>query len=447
MRWPRPKEGQGAVQPVLFDLWRNFGGNGSAFLTEKLPVLVPAAAWENDGKALFVDTDVPLGKHSYRLQAIDLFGQVGEAIDSEPVPVKDLEAPPPPVRLRAFLSQPGYPWRTPESLGRIPEPATLDLQFEYGDAQHRQAPDAKEFRLHWRAASLFENRPVAVQRLASQSLADNRKVYTVRVQDSAGLDLNSFAGGKLSRQSPTASPLPAGERHHYHIAEHLPPDQLRLAPTENDFVDGQYRLVSDPRLRSNWQTLAQTVPVRPPMQGLVQAAGFLQAKATRVSTLTPGPDPLAKLPAGRRPAVLAEPPPYVEVELDRRLLEPGLFAGGTVVAGGISYPIIYSTGGHTAPALPRLAGRNRHQLRCAVDPEACTLFYRQHSTDRVPAGRGLGHHPTGPGQSGRNRFLNRGIGYHCRAPSHHSPGLEPGNRPASAPAASGQTTCRSKFLA
>ena len=309
LRWPRPKEGQGAVQPVLFDLWRNFGGNGSAFLTEKLPVLVPAAAWENDGKALFVDTDVPLGKHSYRLQAIDLFGQVGEAIDSEPVPVKDLEAPPPPVRLRAFLSQPGYPWRTPESLGRIPEPATLDLQFEYGDAQYRQAPDAKEFRLHWRAASLFENRPVTVQRLASQSLADNRKVYTVRVQDSAGLDLNSFAGGKLSRQSPTASPLPAGERHHYHIDEHLPPDQLRLAPTENDFADGQYRLVSDPRLRSNWQTLAQTVPVRPPMQGLVQAAGFLQAKATRVSTLTPGPDPLANCPpAAARPSWLNHRP-------------------------------------------------------------------------------------------------------------------------------------------
>jgi hypothetical protein len=134
LRWPRPQAGQGAVQPVLFDLWRDPGTRPEEFLTAKLPVLVPATARTNDGTALFVDTNVPLGQHSYRLQAIDLFGQVGEAIESRPIPVQDLEAPPPPVRLRASLAQPGYPWRTPAQRNHASGLATLDLQFEYRDA-------------------------------------------------------------------------------------------------------------------------------------------------------------------------------------------------------------------------------------------------------------------------------------------------------------------------
>lgn len=348
LRWPRPQEGQGAVQPVLFDLWRDSQGGPGKFLTAQLPILVPATARETAGATLFVDTNVPLGWHSYRLQAIDLFGQVGEAIKSRPIRVQDLEVPPPPVRLHATLSQPGHPWRTRKQRDQATELAKLILQFEYGDAQHRQAPDAKDFRVYWRAESMFETRSVAIQRVSSPGLEAN----TVRVQDGATFDLTAFEGGKLSRESATATPLPAAERHHYQITKVLSADQLQLAPSGRQFVYGAYRLISDPHLRSNWTMLNFRIPVRQPLQGVLQNAAPFQAVATRVITLAPRQDQLALMPASHRPDQLDEPPPIVEVELDRRLLETDLFAGGTVEVGGHSHPIgiLYSTSGVASSA-------------------------------------------------------------------------------------------------
>ena len=364
LRWPRPKESQGPVQPVLFDLWRDPGTRRQEFLTEKLPVLVPAKAWANDSTALFIDTAVPLGQHNYGLQAIDLFGQVGQAIESEPITVADLEAPPPPVRLRANLTQPGYPWRKPEQLLKVTEPATLTLQFEYGDAQHRQAPDAKTFSVYWRTESMFESRSVSVQLVPNQALVDNLNIYTVRVQvddehDEGELDLGAFLGGKLSRASATDTPLSATERHHYQIAKLLSSDLLQLAPSENPFMDGSYRLISDPRLRSNWTKLNFTIPVRQPLEGSLQNSVPFQAKAIKVETLTARQDPLALMPASHRPAQLDEPPPIVEIELDRKLLEPDLFAGGTLQVGEQHHPILYSISGSESPArLGLLPGTN-----------------------------------------------------------------------------------------
>jgi hypothetical protein len=348
LRWPRPQSSQGAVQPVLFDLWRTSLGRPEVFLTETLPVLVPAKAWETDATALFIDTDVPLDQHSYRLQAIDLFGQVGEPIKSKLINVADLVAPPPPIRLRATLTQPGYPWRTREQRDHATELARLILQFEYGDAQHSQAPDAKEFRVYWCPESMFETRSVAIQRVSSPGLEDN----SVRVHDGAKFDLTAFEGGKLSRESATATPLPAAERHHYQIAKVLSADQLQLAPSGRQFVYGAYRLISDPHLRSNWAMLDFRIPVRQPLQGVVQIAASFQAVATKVEQLSPRSDPVALMPANHRPAQLDEPPPIVEVELDRRLLETDLFARGTVKVDGQSPPIdiLYSTSGAASPA-------------------------------------------------------------------------------------------------
>ena len=350
LRWPRPKEGQGAVQPILFDLWRDPGSGRETFLTKNQPILVPAQSWANDGTALFIDTAVSLGQHNYRLRGIDLFGQVGQAIESKPIEVKDLEAPPPPVRLRANLMQPGYPWRLPEQLRKTTEPATLILQFEYGDAQHRQAPDAQTFRVYWRPESMFVSRSVTVQLVSSQALEDNLKIHTVRLLGGDLLDLGPFLGGKLSRESTTDTPLPATERHHYQIAKLLSSDRLQLAPGENPFANGSYRLISDPRLRTNWTQLNFTIPVRQPLQGVLQSTAPFQARAAKVETLTPRQDQLALMPASHRPAQLDEPPPIVEVELDRRLLEPDLFAGGTLQVGGQSHTILYSTSGAESPA-------------------------------------------------------------------------------------------------
>lgn len=352
LRWPRPKEGQGAVQPILFDLWRDPGSGRERLLTKNQPVLVPAQSWANDGTALFIDTAVSLGQHSYRLRGIDLFGQVGQAIESEAIAVKDLEAPPPPVRLRANLTQPGYPWRSPTQPNETTEAATLALQFEYGDAQHRQAPDANTFRVYWQAESMFVTRSVTVQRVSSQLLEGNLMSHTVRLQSGDPLDLGSFLGGKLSRESATDTPLPATQRHHYQIVELLSSDQLKLAPSENQFVNGSYRLISDPRLRTNWKQLDFTIPVRQPLQGLLQSTAPFQARAAKVEPLTPRQDQLALMPASHRPAQLDEPPPIVEVELDRRLLETDLFAGGTLQVGGQSHTILYSTSGAESP--PRL---------------------------------------------------------------------------------------------
>lgn len=363
LRWPRPREGQGAVQPVLFDLWRDSERAREVFLTEKLPVLVPAPAWEQTGTALFIDAGVPLGKHSYRLRPIDLFGQVGEAIESKPVEVQDLEAPPPPVRLRATLSQPGYPWRSPAQLSEPnKDRADVELWFEYGDAQHRQAPDAKGFRVYWRADSLFESRPVTVQIVSREGPPDGPGVYTVEVSGAdpstgSGEALASFAGGVLARMGDAYGPLPADERRRYRIADVVPPNRLRLAPTEDEVAAGAYQLVSDPRLRTNWHDLGLEIPVRPPLEHLVLDTGDFHATAADVHVLAPQSDPLALLPAGHQPQALAEPPPLVEVLLDRALLEPNLFNGGTLHSGGQSYPILYSTRGPAFEDDPTTAAR------------------------------------------------------------------------------------------
>ena len=151
------------VAPVLFDVDRLVAPAAASrgSLVERAPVL--ATANGRDAAAPFaVDPDLPLGSYRYRVRGIDLFGQVGESADSDPVEVRDLEAPPPPVRLQASLGQPGYPWLNDPDRAKAGQPATLEVGFEYGAGQYQQAPDAETFRVYWRPDSVFDGVPVTV---------------------------------------------------------------------------------------------------------------------------------------------------------------------------------------------------------------------------------------------------------------------------------------------
>jgi len=353
LRWPRPAKGQGAVQPVLFDIFRDDGRGKLDHLTQESPVLVPSSAWEQPDTALFIDTDVPMGEYSYQLRPIDIFGQVGEAITSEPIKVQDLEVPPPPIRLRAALTQPGYPWHSPvERNEPNKDQGTVELYFEYGDAQYRQAPDAKNFRCYWRAESLFENCEVAVDKIVSEEeLPDGATVYTVQLKGVTSEKLSAFTGGVLTKVKDDNASFPGNERRKYHIADIVAQDklQLLLAPTHNAITPGDsYQLLSDPRQRTNWHFLNLEIRVQPPLKGMLRKKDSeFQALGVQVEVLSPKGDPLAMLPAGQQPQALAEPSSIVEVLLDRALLEPNLFDGGTLRVDGQSneIPILYSTSG------------------------------------------------------------------------------------------------------
>ncbi len=346
LRWPQPQQGQEAVQPVLFDIARRSDSSAEVSLTEAMPVLVPASEWDGTDTALFIDTDVALGKQFYRLRPIDLFGQVGDWIDAEQIEVQDLEAPPPPVRLRVTAIQPGYPWRTDQQKNE-PEKTNIDvdLRFEFGGAQHRQAPDASSFQLYYRTESLFERQAVNAVIQATGELPNDLKVYTVQISGAPGIDLSHFAGGILARRSADETALPADQRLRFRIGEVLSSNSLKLAPTEETFTGGSYELISDPHLRATWHPWGLPVPVHPELESPLKVEKTFHARAAGVEVLGSSPNPLALLPAAHQPQSLADPPGHVEVLLDIELLEPDLFTGGTLQVGTHEFSIIYSTSG------------------------------------------------------------------------------------------------------
>ena len=201
LRWPHPSiknPALASVQPILYDVARDAPDR---LITEKNPALVASPAWQNENAALFTDVDVPVGTHSYWVRGIDLFGQTGEWTESDPVPVEDLAAPPPPVRLRALLVQPGYPWRTDRqraALAAAKGRASLQLQFEYGAMQHRQGPDAARFFFYARRDSLFEEHNVDIHVLEQIRTPNGRAAHKVRVANASGVSLADFAGGVLT---------------------------------------------------------------------------------------------------------------------------------------------------------------------------------------------------------------------------------------------------------
>ena len=110
-------------------------------------MLVDHLSWRLTQPALYVDRDLALGDYLYEVRPIDLFGQLGSAISSSKIPVEDLEAPPPPIRTRAEISQ-------------TEATANLRLQFEFGVSQHQQAPDITTFRTYWKPDAQLSRLPL-----------------------------------------------------------------------------------------------------------------------------------------------------------------------------------------------------------------------------------------------------------------------------------------------
>ena len=277
VRWRRPPALGGLaspVDPILFHLAReqvvSEGEDETGPmtpLTTNQPVLVPASSWTTPEAALFVDPAVPLGRHRYHVRGIDLFGQVSEAVKSKPLTLRDNEAPPPPVRLRGELRQPGYPWVTPQQRAAIQQPTRLEFSFEYGAFQHRQAPDTRMFQIFWRYDSL-------VDRLRAEVLAvegsDDGPV--LRIQPLSPAEQLRFAGGLLSNAPPNVepgTPTPeARQRRHFRIARIIDDNGLRLVQADGEdppIAPGDaYWLLTDAHNRDAWEWTGRRVEVRPP---------------------------------------------------------------------------------------------------------------------------------------------------------------------------------------
>ena len=369
IRWKRPVTAASpasAVQPVLYDVYRREEESGNSFelLTEKTPVLVPQNLWGQPDAIFFLDRDLPLGKYGYAVRGVDLFGQVGEAIESEPIEVKDLEAPPPPVRLHAVLKQPGYPWLTSEQRNLSRQPATLELSFEYGEMQYRQAPDAEQFHLHWRADSLFETTRVAITIVGSREVEPETYKYEVRVVPESGNDLSDFVGGFLTNVLPVGpgeSGLQVPRRRRYRIEQIKLGNLLELTSTTaampEDAESTKWQMVTDPHTLHGWSEperaetpLRRPITVRPPIEGELA----MDAEEARQFTVVVKevlkkefrPNPLELLPTGHRPVSEDAPTEPMEVLLDHALYEPDLFTGGTAeIQGQTPFEILYSTSG------------------------------------------------------------------------------------------------------
>lgn len=357
LRWTRPSiahsPGTRAVQPVLYELTRISGGSSHKFSE---PVLVDNRAWKQKQGILYVDRDVPLGSHRYEVRPIDLFGQLGSAIASPPITVKDLEAPPPPIRTRLELSQSGLT-------------ADVRLQFEFGASQYQQAPDIKEFVVYWRPDTLL-TRELIYADVTSTPDGAGKVLHRLRMR-LAHLthvpipvqEVKTFVGDVLTNViRATSQPLPAKQRRRYRIAGVDDSGIVVLEPTVTKMTSGIYELVRDPHNRQarrpTWTRLPQaTVPWQKPIRGLLRKIdNDLSVEVVSKKTISPRPDPFALVPPEKRPREFPNLPPpkeVIEITINRLLTEPDLFAGGWI---NNSHEIIYAVSnaptGQTHIALP-----------------------------------------------------------------------------------------------
>ena len=325
LTWPRPAFDDMpqavAVQPVLYDITRVSGGREVRI---KEPVLVDNRSWQKSDPVLYIDRDLRLGTYTYKVRAIDLFGQIGPPLQSEQIEIEDKVAPPPPVRTRNFLQ--------PKS-----ERTSLLVQFEFGAAQHEQAPDVKEFQPYWRADTLLPRRNLKVV-LAASDDSGEYLVHTLRISnaDSSSIPFNeieTFAGDVITNVVSSASETIAVEdRRRFRIARAVAPDKVVLEPTVHPISTGTYELVRDPRNKAVWNRLPQKISWREPITGLLKAiAQDLRAEALTVTRITPPPDPFASVPPearARNHPEIEPAPDVVEIQIDRVLTEPDAFAGG-----------------------------------------------------------------------------------------------------------------------
>ena len=352
LTWPTPAfDGtpqSGAVQPVLYDITRVPGGQ------IKEPVLVDNRSWEKTNAVLYIDRDLRLGTYTYKVRPIDLFGQIGLPLQSEPIEIEDNLAPPPPVRTRNFLQ--------PKSDG-----ARVLVQFEFGAAQHEQAPDVKEFQPYWRADTLLPRRALKVVLLATDGRGENL-VHTLRISnaDSSSIPFNqikTFTGDVITNVVPGASETIAiANRRRFRIARTQAPDKIVLEPTVHTIANGTFELVRDPHNKAVWNRLGQKISWQEPITGVLKAIDEeLRAEVLTVTRITPPPDPFAAVPpeARTRNHPKVEPAPEVlEIQIDRVLTEPDAFAGGRVRVSGSTneFELIYVVAnlaqGRTTIAVP-----------------------------------------------------------------------------------------------
>ena len=340
LKWPKPVFGgtpqAGAVQPVLYDITRVSGGRE---VPSKEPVLVDNRSWEKTDAVLYIDRDLRLGTYTYKVRPIDLFGQIGLPLQSDPVEIEDKIAPPPPVRTKNFLEPTG-------------ELTRLLVRFEFGAAQHEQAPDVKEFQPYWRADTLLPRRNLKVVLAATDNRRENL-VHTLRISnaDSSSIPFNeirTFAGDVITNVVSSASEMLAVEdRRRFRIARAVAPDKVVLEPTVQPISSGTYELVRDPHNKAVWNRLPQRITWREPITGLLKAtAQDLHAEALTATRITPPPDPFASVPREARARNHPEIEPaseVLEIQIDRVLTEPDAFAGGRARLNGSTteYDLIY----------------------------------------------------------------------------------------------------------
>ena len=330
--------------PVLFDVRRASPDSADLLLTRHRPVLVSKESWRDTRAARFVDTGVPLGTYHYRVRGIDIFGQAGAWLDPAAVEVKDLEAPPPAVRLRAATS---------------PQ-ASFRLRFEYGAFQYLQAPDASKFTVYWRPDSLMTDVTAEVEVVSEEIVDGGLRVYELELRtgelggclslvfpwlfDGDVENLPRFASGYLTNVRTEGDRLPARDRRRYRIATIIDDRRIRLAPTSTVFDSGKYRVVNDPHAAETWQKLMSDVNVRPPVEGKivrVEKPKPVPVTARRVRHIPERRDVLTMLPPSQRPGDTRDMQPHVEVLIDRTFLDSDLFAGCKVRIGNKTFESLY----------------------------------------------------------------------------------------------------------
>ena len=375
LNWTAPGPAN-ATRPVLFDVYRD-----NQPLTPKSPVLAPVSQAEINPAPAYIDREVEVLEaqpvHIYEVAPIDVFGQVGDQRDKASVAVKDLPAPPAPIRLQTWQPDPKA------------HPHRVILQYEYGALQHLEAPNIQDFRIYRRAGSL--SRSLRVQAVVSQARqSGGKREYTLLLSNPRTLedrqlpasDLQPVVGDVLARIHAAAEKrLPARDRRQFRIASVTTGNPLtaRLEPVSLDDVSAlpppgaafDMALIADPHNKGHWVAIPNRLSSQKPISSTLarDPEETLEVGIVRVSNAPPAVDPFAALrndPAlnGVLPASLpnvAPMPAIVEVEIDRALLDPDVFVtadgeasdvladfsynGTVVLQGGQEYKIAYVTSG------------------------------------------------------------------------------------------------------
>jgi len=347
LRWERGEDSSHpATRAVLYDIEReieNATPHGPVALTKTHPVLVPKSSWPDPQAMFFVDRkilirEVPnaVARCQYEVRGIDLFGQVGESSTSDWIEVRDLEAPPPPVHLRADLKQAGYPWLTQEERNQAGSVAELSIHFEYGEFQRRQAPDAKRFQLYWRADSVSDHFRVNVIQLSSEFLGGSGTYYykEVKLEPVEGPNLSTYTYGVIKK-----------EKTRYYIERVADSPERWYLTVPAGFSAGVYEFISDPHDQDRWTKLATETEIDDVVEGQCTWEPPFQITAKQIQVREPQPNPLSMMPPGTGAADLSTTPAYQEVFIDRRLLTPDTLKDWQISGTASKVKVIYSTQG------------------------------------------------------------------------------------------------------